>query len=384
MIACRKSFTDTLLELARQDKDIVAVTTDARGSVTLGDFAKELPAQFVECGIAEQDAVGISAGLAHSGKKVFVCGPACFYVARSLEQVKVDLAYSQNNVKILGVSGGVAYGALGATHHSLHDIAVLRTFPGMNIVLPCDARQTRKLVKLLVDYPEPVYVRVGRAAVPDVYENDDFEFVLGKANTLLDGTDLTFQPEHQRSRVIGRLFQDPMRGTAPHMTIEENLALAYLRASHGSPFRRITPKDRELFRSQLAQLDMGLEERMRQPVGLLSGGQRQALTLLMATMVPPKLLLLDEHTAALDPATADKVLELTRRIVAEHRITCLMVTHNMAQALSLGSRTLMMAEGSIVLDVSGTEREGLTVNDLLERFRSGAGHALDNDRILLA
>lgn len=172
MIACRKSFTDTLLSLARMDKDIIAVTTDARGSVTLNDFAKELPQQFVECGIAEQDAVGISAGLAHSGKKVFVCGPACFYVARSLEQVKVDLAYSQNNVKILGVSGGVAYGALGATHHSLHDIAVLRTFPGMNIVLPCDARQTKKLVELLVDYPEPVYVRVGRAAVPDVYEND--------------------------------------------------------------------------------------------------------------------------------------------------------------------------------------------------------------------
>lgn len=191
MIACRKSFTDTLLELAREDKDIVAVTTDARGSVTLGDFANELPEQFVECGIAEQNAVGISAGLAHSGKKVFVCGPACFYVARSLEQVKVDLAYSRNNVKILGVSGGVAYGALGATHHSLHDIAALRTFPAMNIVLPCDARQTRKLVKQLVDYPAPVYVRVGRAAVPDVYENDDFEFNIGKANTLLDGTDLT-------------------------------------------------------------------------------------------------------------------------------------------------------------------------------------------------
>lgn len=191
MIACRKSFTDTMLELAREDKDIIAVTTDARGSVTLGDFANELPGQFVECGIAEQDAVGISAGLAHSGKKVFVCGPACFYVARSLEQVKVDLAYSKNNVKVLGVSGGVAYGALGATHHSLHDIAVLRTFPGMNIVLPCDARQTRKLVKLLVDYPEPVYVRVGRAAVPDVYENDDFEFSIGKSNILLDGTDLT-------------------------------------------------------------------------------------------------------------------------------------------------------------------------------------------------
>lgn len=191
MIACRKSFTDTLLELARTDKDIIAVTTDARGSVTLGDFARELPAQFVECGIAEQDAVGISAGLAHSGKKVFCCGPACFYVARSLEQVKVDLAYSGNPVKILGVSGGVAYGALGATHHSLHDIAVLRTFPGMNVVLPCDARQTARLVRLLVDDPEPVYVRVGRAAVPDVYENEDFEFSVGKANMLMDGEDLT-------------------------------------------------------------------------------------------------------------------------------------------------------------------------------------------------
>ena len=209
-------------------------------------------------------------------------------------------------------------------------------------------------------------------------------FIADEGSITLGDEDITFTPEYQRSRVIGHLFQDPLKGTAPNMTIEENLALAYLRASHGSPFRRITAKDRERFRSQLAQLDMGLEDRMHQPVGLLSGGQRQALTLLMATMVPPKLLLLDEHTAALDPATADKVLELTRRIVAEHRITCLMVTHNMAQALSLGSRTLMMAEGSIVLDVSGAEREGLTVNDLLERFRSGAGHALDNDRILLA
>lgn len=191
MIACRKSFTDTLLALARENKDIVAVTTDARGSVTLGDFAKELPAQFVECGIAEQDAVGISAGLAHSGKKVFCCGPACFYVARSLEQVKVDMAYSGNPVKILGVSGGVAYGALGATHHSLHDIAVLRTFPGMNIVLPPDGRATEKLVKFLVDFPEPVYVRVGRAAVPDVYLDGNFTFEIGKANTLHEGKDMT-------------------------------------------------------------------------------------------------------------------------------------------------------------------------------------------------
>ncbi len=191
MFDCRQSFTDTLLELAYSDKDIVAVTTDARGSVTLSEFAKNLPQQFVECGIAEQNAVGISAGLAHSGKKVFVCGPACFYSSRSLEQVKVDVAYSQNNVKILGVSGGVAYGALGTTHHSLYDIAIMRAFPGMNVVLPCDARQTKKLVELLVDYPEPVYVRVGRGAVPNVYENDDFEFTLGKAITLLDGTDAT-------------------------------------------------------------------------------------------------------------------------------------------------------------------------------------------------
>lgn len=191
MKACRKSFTEELLEKARTDKDIVVVTTDARGSVTLTDFAKELPAQFVECGIAEQNAVGIASGLAHSGKKVFACGPACFYVARSLEQVKVDMAYSENPVKILGVSGGVAYGALGATHHSLHDIAVLRTFPGMNIVLPADARQTKKLVDILIDYPHPTYVRVGRAGVPEVYENDDFEFAPGKAIKLLEGKDLT-------------------------------------------------------------------------------------------------------------------------------------------------------------------------------------------------
>lgn len=191
MIACRKMFTDTLLSLAREDKDIIAVTTDARGSVTLGDYAEALPKQFVECGIAEQNAVGISAGMAHSGKKVFCCGPACFYVARSLEQVKVDLAYSGNPVTILGVSGGVAYGALGATHHSLHDIAALRTFPGMTICLPSDWRVTRKLVGFLVDFQQPCYVRVGRAAVPDVYADDDFSFELGKAIKVLEGHDVT-------------------------------------------------------------------------------------------------------------------------------------------------------------------------------------------------
>ncbi len=190
-IPCRRSFTDTLLELAQNDKDIIAVTSDASGSATLTDFAKTLPEQFVEVGIAEQNAVGISAGLASAGKKVFVFGPACFYVARSLEQVKVDMAYSQMPVKILGVSGGVAYSQLGATHHSLHDIAVLRTFPGMEVYLPCDVRQTRKLCQALVNHPKPAYVRVGRNAVPDVYTDDNFPFELGKANTLMDGDDIT-------------------------------------------------------------------------------------------------------------------------------------------------------------------------------------------------
>lgn len=188
---CRKMFTDTLLELAKENKDIVAVTTDARGSVTLNAYADELPEQFVELGIAEQNAVGVGAGLAAAGKSTFVCGPACFYVARSLEQIKVDVAYSKNPVKILGVSGGVSYGALGFSHHSLHDIAVLRTFPEMQVVLPCDIHQTKKLVNQLVDYPHPVYVRVGRNAVPNVYENANFDFEIGKANLLQDGSDLT-------------------------------------------------------------------------------------------------------------------------------------------------------------------------------------------------
>ena len=210
-------------------------------------------------------------------------------------------------------------------------------------------------------------------------------FYVDEGSIFLGGRNITFLSEHRRSRTIGRLFQDPLRGTAPSMTIEENLALAYLRTSRGAaPFSRISKKDKERFRSCLAQLDMGLEDRMRQPVGLLSGGQRQALTLLMATIVPPQLLLLDEHTAALDPGTAEKVLTLTREIVARDKITCLMVTHNMSQALALGNRTLMMADGGIVLDIAGKEREGLTVEDLLERFRAGTGRELDNDRIRLS
>jgi len=209
-------------------------------------------------------------------------------------------------------------------------------------------------------------------------------FMVDSGRIELDGKDITYLAEHRRSQSIGRLFQDPLRGTAPHMTIEENLAIAYLRQSRSrfAVFSRITKADRALFRDQLAQLGMGLEDRMNSPVGLLSGGQRQALTMLMATMVTPKLLLLDEHTAALDPATADKVLDLTRRVVAERHITCLMVTHNMHQALDLGNRTLMMDAGKIVLDISGEERAHMTVDGLLDLFSAKAGRVLDNDRIL--
>ena len=211
------------------------------------------------------------------------------------------------------------------------------------------------------------------------------EFFPDEGRVLIDGEDVTFTPDYRRSRVIGRLFQDPMRGTAPHMTIEENLSLAYMRASGRRPLLGMTGRaERAMFREKLAQLGLGLEERMRQPVGLLSGGQRQALTLLMATLTKPKLLLLDEHTAALDPATAAKVMDLTKRIAAEGRITCLMVTHNIEDALKTGSRTLMMDAGRIVLDIAGGERRAMTVEKLVERFKQSAGEALTDDRLLLA
>ena len=208
-------------------------------------------------------------------------------------------------------------------------------------------------------------------------------FLLDEGTITLAGEDITFRREHQRARQIGRVFQDPMMGTAPHMTIAENLSLAHSRSAalplHFAP----TKKERELFRECLAAFDMGLENRLDTKVGLLSGGQRQAVTLLMCTIVPPKLLLLDEHTAALDPAMAEKVLALTRQIVAEEHLTCMMITHNMHSALELGSRTLVMDAGRIVMDVAGEERDRLDVPALLETFRSLAGHALDNDRMLL-
>lgn len=198
---------------------------------------------------------------------------------------------------------------------------------------------------------------------------------------LLEGNDITAMPEHKRARFIGRLFQDPMKGSAPGMSIEENLALA---AGHGGWLSTISKKDKKLFREKLALLGMGLEDRMNSPVGLLSGGQRQALTLMMATINPPKILLLDEHTAALDPGTAEKVLTLTNQIVAENKITCLMITHNMQSALDLGNRTIMMDKGRVVYDVANEERSGLTVPDLLEKFKISVGENLDNDRMLLS
>ena len=207
-------------------------------------------------------------------------------------------------------------------------------------------------------------------------------FPVDRGTIQLDGKNITSLPDYKRSKFIGRMFQDPLKGTAPTMTIEENLALAYLRASSGTnPFSVISKADRAEFRQRLSQLGLGLEDRMGSPVGLLSGGQRQALTLLMATMVTPKLLLLDEHTAALDPATADKVLTLTRQIVADHGITCLMITHNIPSALSLGNRTIMMKDGSIVLELSGAQREGLTPEELLRLFHQ---QGISNDRIELS
>ena len=191
--ACREAYATTLLELAKADSSIIVISSDARGSCSLSNYVNELPQQYIEIGIAEQNEVGIAAGLARVGKKPFVCAPACFLTARSFEQVKVDVAYSHQNVKILGVSGGISYGALGASHHTLHDIASLRCIPDLMVILPCDAYQTEEVLKALVDIPNAAYIRIGREKVPAVYDREQniSPFVLGKANTLTEGDDLT-------------------------------------------------------------------------------------------------------------------------------------------------------------------------------------------------
>lgn len=193
--SCREAMTKTLLELAQKNKDIIAVTSDARGSCSLGKYIEALPDQFIECGIAEQDEIGIAAGLAAVGKHPYVFAPACFLSARSLEQIKIDVAYSHQNVKIFGVSGGISYGALGASHHSTHDIAVMRAFPDLAIILPCDGVQTADMLRTIEQRKGAIYIRAGREKIPVVYDkSNDVEccpFVFGKANTIRKGNDMT-------------------------------------------------------------------------------------------------------------------------------------------------------------------------------------------------
>lgn len=200
----------------------------------------------------------------------------------------------------------------------------------------------------------------------------------------IDKTDVTKLPEYKRAKLLGRVFQDPMMGTAANMGIEENLALAYRRGEKRGLRWGITHKEREIFKQHLATLELGLENRLSTKVGLLSGGQRQALTLLMATLKKPRLLLLDEHTAALDPKTAMKVLHISNKIVEEHQITTMMITHNMKDAIKYGNRLIMMYEGRIILDISGEEKKNLTIDYLLERFEKASGSALSSDRMLLS
>ncbi|MBR6260053.1 MAG: ATP-binding cassette domain-containing protein [Erysipelotrichaceae bacterium] len=201
-----------------------------------------------------------------------------------------------------------------------------------------------------------------------------------KGNIVMDDKDITLSLQHERASDIGYLFQDPMAGTAPHMTVEENLALA---AKSGGWLSRISAKDRELFRKKLESLNMGLENKLKMEVGVLSGGMRQALTLIMNTIRRPKLLLLDEHTAALDPQSAEKILQLTEKTVEEGKLTCIMVTHNMQTAIDIGDRLIMMHEGRIILDLNKEEKEKMTVDTLRQLFKQNAAESLNNDRMLL-
>ena len=209
-------------------------------------------------------------------------------------------------------------------------------------------------------------------------------FSVDSGSILIDGKDVTRLPEFKRAALLGRVFQDPMMGTAPTMQIQENLALAARRGKHRGLKWGITPQEGQEYYQKLKDLDLGLEDRMKAKVGLLSGGQRQALTLLMAALQKPKLLLLDEHTAALDPRTAAKVLELSDRIVEENRLTTMMITHNMKDAIAHGNRLIMMDAGHVVLDISGEEKKKLTVSDLLTLFSKASGTEANDDKLLLS
>ena len=209
-------------------------------------------------------------------------------------------------------------------------------------------------------------------------------FPIDAGQILIDGVDVSKMPEHKRARYIGRVFQDPMMGTAAGMMIEENLAIASRRGKTPGLSWALKDSDRERFREMLKELDLGLEDRLTSRVGLLSGGQRQALTLLMAAMNQPRILLLDEHTAALDPKTAEKVLNMTQKVIARDHLTSLMITHNMRDALRFGNRLIMMNAGRIVVDVNAEEKAKLTIPDLLALFEKASGSALDNDRMMLS
>lgn len=198
----RQVICETLMELAATDRDIMVLASDSRGSAAMAPFARAYPDRFVETGIAEQNIVGIAAGLAHSGKKPFVTSPACFLSMRSIEQIKVDVAYSNTNVKLIGISGGISYGALGMSHHSLQDIAVMRAIPNLSVILPADRHETKRMTKALVNHTGGVYVRIGRNPVADVYESEsDGDFVIGEAVTLRDGGDLTIIAAGETVRV---------------------------------------------------------------------------------------------------------------------------------------------------------------------------------------
>ncbi len=207
---------------------------------------------------------------------------------------------------------------------------------------------------------------------------------IDEGKIILDGKDLTHQQEYQRASYIGRVFQDPMVGTAPNMQIEENLALAYRRGKRRGLRWGISNAERAQYKELLSTLGLGLEDRMTSKVGLLSGGQRQALTLLMASLQKPKLLLLDEHTAALDPATAAKVLEISEKIVQENKLTTMMITHNMGDAIRHGNRLIMMNQGHVILDISGEEKKKLTKKDLMDKFAEVSGMQLESDQMLLS
>ena len=200
-ITNRQVVSDTLLKFGKNDREILVLTSDSRGSASMVQFGEELPEQIVEVGIAEQNIVGIAAGLAHSGKKSFIASPACFLSMRAIEQIKVDLAYSKTDVKLIGISGGISYGALGMSHHSVQDLAVTRAIPGLDVMMPADRHETKKMIEALINYERPVYMRIGRNAVQDSYPSEDYNFEIGKAVTMKKGDDLTIIASGETVRV---------------------------------------------------------------------------------------------------------------------------------------------------------------------------------------